>query len=290
MQQSGPETVRPDGTGREGSAKGLEPLIELSDVTVRYGAGPGSVLAVDKFSLAIPQRCFLSIIGPSGCGKSSVLNLIAGYHKPSSGTVRMNGIEIVGPGPERMVVHQQSTALLPWFSAARNVALALTARGQPKAAAREGARHYLNMVGLAGFDDHPIYQLSGGMRQRLALARALATEAKVILLDEPLGAIDALQRAVLQDLLIRLWDETHTCFVMITHSVEEAVYVSTDVISMSARPGRIIRQQKFDFNRSALAGANSHVRASPEFAKAEEELYETLTAASSGKTAPSEGD
>lgn len=256
------------------------PLIELSDVTVRYGSGQSEVLAVDGLSLDIPEGSFFSIIGPSGCGKSSILNLIAGYHFPSSGAVRIDGREISGPGPDRMVVHQQTTALLPWRNAEQNVALALQARGRSRAEAREGARHYLDTVGLNGFAEHPIYQLSGGMRQRLALARALATEAKVILLDEPLGAIDALQRSVLQDLLLRLWQGAGTTFVMITHSVEEAVYLSTDVVAMSARPGAIIQRRSLTFNRAALADGDSHVRGSPAFAAAEEDLYETLIAAS----------
>lgn len=276
MQDAETDSFRQVRTAQGG---GERPLIELVDVTVRYGEGANSVLAVEGLSLAIPKTAFVSIIGPSGCGKSSVMNLIAGYHLPSAGRVEINGQAIVGPGPDRMVVHQQTTALLPWFDAERNVALALTARGKSKAEAREGARHYLSMVGLSGFESTPIYQLSGGMRQRLALARALATEASVILLDEPLGAIDALQRAVLQDLLIRLWHESGACFVMITHSVDEALYVSTEVVSMSARPGRILRQQGFGFNRATLDSGNSHIRASPEFAAAQQELYETLIAA-----------
>ncbi len=187
---------------------GTRPLIELVDVTVRYGAGASSVLAVEGLSLAIPATGSVTIIGRSGCGKSSVLNLIAGSRLPTSGRVEINGQPIVGPERDRMVVHQQTTTLLPCFDAERNVALALTARGKSKAEAREGARHYLSIVGLSGFESTPIY--------------------------------------------------------MINRSVDEALYVSTEVVSMSARPGRILHRQGFDYNRATRESGNSHIRASLE--------------------------
>lgn len=260
----------------------VRPILELSGVTVRYGQGERATLAVSGFNLALEEKSFVSLIGPSGCGKSSVLNLMAGYLSPTEGQVLMEGRPVLGPGPDRMVVHQQTTALLPWLSVEDNVALGLRARGMSKAVSRAAAQQYLEMVRLAGFGKHPIYQLSGGMRQRVALARALATEAKVVLLDEPLGAIDALQRGIMQDLLLRLWAESGRTFFLITHSVEEALYLGTTVLAMSSRPGRIVAQRAASFGRAALQGDGTRVRTAPEFSSTEADLLEILTAAGEG--------
>ncbi|MGE0237639.1 MAG: ABC transporter ATP-binding protein [Parvibaculaceae bacterium] len=260
------------------------PLLELRNITVRYQSGGRDVLAVEGLDLVVPERSFVSLIGPSGCGKSSVLNVMAGYLRPVSGEALMLGSAIVGPGPDRSVVHQQTSALLPWLNVEDNVALGLLAQNLPKARRREAAKHYLELVRLSGFEKHPIYHLSGGMRQRVALARALATESKVVLLDEPLGAIDALQRGLMQDFLLRLWSESGRSFFLITHSVDEAIYLGTSVLAMSPRPGRIIARRDTDFGRRALREGGPKVRRSSEFLALQSELLEILTSAGSGET------
>ncbi len=253
-----------------------EPTMKLSDVTVSYQLKAGPLIALDNVNLDVSEGSFVSLIGPSGCGKSTILNLMAGYIKPTRGQVLMMGKPVEGPGPDRMVVHQSSSALLPWLSVADNVGLGLRAKGVPKAKRKEIVRNYLDLVSLGGFGDHPIYHISGGMQQRVALARALATEAPVVLLDEPLGAIDALQREVMQDLLLDIWNRTRRTFVLVTHSVEEAVYLSTDIVVMSARPGRVLRRSSVSFGAQAVAEGSSKVKAEQPFVTAQSELMNQL--------------
>ena len=250
--------------------------MKLSDVTVSYQLKTGPLIALDNVNLDVSEGSFVSLIGPSGCGKSTILNLMAGYIKPTRGQVLMMGKPVEGPGPDRMVVHQSSSALLPWLSVADNVGLGLRAKGVPKAKRKEIVRNYLDLVSLGGFGDHPIYHISGGMQQRVALARALATEAPVVLLDEPLGAIDALQREVMQDLLLDIWNRTRRTFVLVTHSVEEAVYLSTDIVVMSARPGRVLRRSSVSFGAQAVAEGSSKVKAEQPFVTAQSELMNQL--------------
>lgn len=250
--------------------------MKLSDVTVSYQLKAGPLIALDNVNLDVSEGSFVSLIGPSGCGKSTILNLMAGYIKPTRGQVLMMGKPVEGPGPDRMVVHQSSSALLPWLSVADNVGLGLRAKGVPKAKRKEIVRNYLDLVSLGGFGDHPIYHISGGMQQRVALARALATEAPVVLLDEPLGAIDALQREVMQDLLLDIWNRTRRTFVLVTHSVEEAVYLSTDIVVMSARPGRVLRRSLVSFGAQAVAEGSSKVKAEQPFVTAQSELMNQL--------------
>ena len=250
--------------------------MKLSDVTVSYQLKTGPLIALDNVNLDVSEGSFVSLIGPSGCGKSTILNLMAGYIKPTRGQVLMMGKPVEGPGPDRMVVHQSSSALLPWLSVADNVGLGLRAKGVPKAKRKEIVRNYLDLVSLGGFGDHPIYHISGGMQQRVALARALAPEAPVVLLDEPLGAIDALQREVMQDLLLDIWNRTRRTFVLVTHSVEEAVYLSTDIVVMSARPGRVLRRSSVSFGAQAVAEGSSKVKAEQPFVTAQSELMNQL--------------
>lgn len=252
------------------------PLLELRNLTVRYASGGKQVLAVDNLDLTIGDKSFVTLIGPSGCGKSSVLNVMAGYLAPSSGQALMQCAPITGPGPDRAVVHQQTTALLPWLNVEDNVGLGLLSQKLTKAQRREAAKHYLELVRLSGFEKTAIYHLSGGMRQRVALARALATESKVVLLDEPLGAIDALQRGMMQDFLLQLWAESGRSFFLITHSVEEAIYLGTSVLTMSSRPGRIIARHDVGFGRDALRQGGAKIRAGTAFVKVQAELLELL--------------
>ena len=246
--------------------------IQLKNISKTFG----NHTALSGLDLDIADGEFVALVGPSGCGKSTILNLMAGYIKPTRGQVLMMGKPVEGPGPDRMVVHQSSSALLPWLSVADNVGLGLRAKGVPKAKRKEIVRNYLDLVSLGGFGDHPIYHISGGMQQRVALARALATEAPVVLLDEPLGAIDALQREVMQDLLLDIWNRTRRTFVLVTHSVEEAVYLSTDIVVMSARPGRVLRRSSVSFGAQAVAEGSSKVKAEQPFVTAQSELMNQL--------------
>ncbi len=230
--------------------------MKLSDVTVSYQLKAGPLIALDNVNLDVSEGSFVSLIGPSGCGKSTILNLMAGYIKPTRGQVLMMGKPVEGPGPDRMVVHQSSSALLPWLSVADNVGLGLRAKGVPKAKRKEIVRNYLDLVSLGGFGDHPIYHISGGMQQRVALARALATEAPVVLLD--------------------IWNRTRRTFVLVTHSVEEAVYLSTDIVVMSARPGRVLRRSSVSFGAQAVAEGSSKVKAEQPFVTAQSELMNQL--------------
>lgn len=259
--------------------------LELRNVTVRYQSDGRDVIAVEDFSAVVPPSSFVSVIGPSGCGKSSVLNVMAGYLRPTKGEAIMGGKPIMGPGPDRVVVHQQTSALLPWLNVQDNVALGLLAQGLSKKQRREAAKHYLDLVRLSGFEKHPIYHLSGGMRQRVALARALATESKIVLLDEPLGAIDALQREMMQDFLLKLWAESKRSFFLITHSVEEAIYLSTRVLAMSARPGKIIAHRDTDFGLRALNAPATKLKTSAEFVALHAELLDILISTSSPNSA-----
>lgn len=272
-----------DSTDAEIAQAGQEQeTLELRNVSIRYQSEGRDVIAVEDFSAVVPPGSFVSVIGPSGCGKSSVLNVMAGYLRPTAGEATMGGMPIVGPGPDRVVVHQQTSALLPWLNVQDNVALGLLAQGLSKRQRREAAQHYLDLVRLSGFEKHPIYHLSGGMRQRVALARALATESKIVLLDEPLGAIDALQREMMQDFLLKLWAESKRSFFLITHSVEEAIYLSTRVLAMSARPGKIIAHRDIDFGQQALSAASVKVKTSAGFIALQAEMLEILISSSTG--------
>lgn len=252
-------------------------IIKLERVSVVYETRRGRVLAVEDLNLDVPRGGFVSVIGPSGCGKSTMLNLIAGFLYPTSGHVLINGEPIRGPGSDRAVVHQQTGALLPWLNTEENVAIALRVAGVPRKARLVTANQYLDLVGLGGFGKHAIYELSGGMQQRVAVARALAAESQIVLMDEPLAALDALQREVMQDFLLDIWAKTKRTFFMITHSVEEAVYLGSKVVAMSARPGRILFARRLTFGETALAKSGVQVKQTSEFVRVQGELLAKLT-------------
>ncbi|MFF4800554.1 ABC transporter ATP-binding protein [Streptomyces sp. NPDC001351] len=210
-------------------------MIRLEGVEVRYG----DALAVAATDLEFSEGSFTSLLGPTGCGKSTLLNVVAGFVPPSGGRVLMDDAPVTGPGPERGVVFQHY-ALLPWFTARGNVEFALKRFGLPRAERRDRALAALDDVGLAdAAEKHPA-QLSGGMRQRVALARALAAEPQVLLMDEPFGALDAITRRRMQQLLAELWQRTGTTVVFVTHDVDEALALSQRIVVMAAGPGRVI--------------------------------------------------
>ena len=218
------------------TGKSYDYEIEISGVTQEFEKKDGKFLALDTVNLNVEQNEFICVVGPSGCGKTTLLNIIAGLCKPTTGTVKVRGELVTGPGKGKGVVFQQY-ALYPWLTVEKNVEFGM--KGVPKAERAEIAKKYIDLVGLSKFAKAYPKELSGGMKQRVAIARAYATAPEVLLMDEPFGALDAQTRAQLQENLLKTWEqERKTCF-FITHDVEEAVLLATKIIIMSAGPGHI---------------------------------------------------
>ncbi|MBW9220359.1 ABC transporter ATP-binding protein [Methanothermococcus sp. SCGC AD-155-N22] len=216
----------------------MENILEIRNVSKKFVSKNKEILAVDNITFNVRYNEFLSIVGPSGCGKSTLLRMIAGLEKPTSGEILMEGKKIEGPGAERGLVFQQYT-LLPWRNVLDNVAFGLEIRGLPKKERYEIAKRFIKMIGLEGFEEAYPYELSGGMQQRVAIARTLANDPKIVLMDEPFGALDTQTRTILQHELLKIWEKEKKTVLFVTHSVDEAVYLSDRVIVMTARPGRI---------------------------------------------------
>lgn len=252
----------------------------IDDVSVIYPAADGRppVSALSKINLLIEDTEFVVALGASGCGKSTLLNLIAGFLSPSSGTLTLDGNIVAGPGADRAVVFQKH-ALLPWLNVLDNVAFGLQLRGINKEKRYEMANRFVGLLGLEGFQKAPVYQLSGGMQQRVGIARALTCDPKILLMDEPLGALDALTREKAQELILNIWNDTHKSIFLITHSVEEALFMGTKLVVMSPRPGRITHVFDLPFSRKFLAGAPARqVKASPEFIQIREDVLKIIFA------------
>ena len=220
------------------TGKSYDYEIEISGVTQEFEKKDGKFLALDTVNLNVEQNEFICVVGPSGCGKTTLLNIIAGLCKPTTGTVKVRGELVTGPGKGKGVVFQQY-ALYPWLTVEKNVEFGMRMKGVPKAERAEIAKKYIDLVGLSKFAKAYPKELSGGMKQRVAIARAYAANPEVLLMDEPFGALDAQTRTQLQTELLETWErEKKTCF-FITHDVEEAIILAQRVIIMSARPGRI---------------------------------------------------
>ena len=220
------------------TGKSYDYEIEISGVTQEFEKKDGKFLALDTVNLNVEQNEFICVVGPSGCGKTTLLNIIAGLCKPTTGTVKVRGELVTGPGKGKGVVFQQY-ALYPWLTVEKNVEFGMRMKGVPKAERAEIAKKYIDLVGLSKFAKAYPKELSSGMKQRVAIARAYATAPEVLLMDEPFGALDAQTRAQLQENLLKTWEqERKTCF-FITHDVEEAVLLATKIIIMSAGPGHI---------------------------------------------------
>jgi NitT/TauT family transport system ATP-binding protein len=215
--------------------KPSNPIIEIKGVSKVYG---NDVVALDNIHIAFETGHLTSLLGPSGCGKTTLLKIVAGLLQPTAGEVLVKGKPITGPGPERAFVFQDF-ALMPWASVLDNAAFGLKMQGVARSEREDKARHYIREVGLAGFETKYPHELSGGMRQRVGLARALAVNADVLLMDEPFSAVDEQTRRKFQEDLIRLREVENKTFLFVTHSIEEAVYVSDRIIMLSPRPGRI---------------------------------------------------
>ena len=224
-------------------------LVAIRGVSQRFGAGPSGVAALDSISLEIPDAQFVAVVGPSGCGKSTLLSLVAGLRLPSSGTVLCDGEPITAPMPRKVGMIFQEANLLPWLSAVDNVAFPLKLRRVTKAERLAAARRMLELTGLAGFEDRLPHQLSGGMKQRVAIARGLVQNPAVLLMDEPFASLDEQTRMVLGDELLRIWSETRKTVLFVTHSLNEAVYLADRVVVLSARPGRVVDDVLVDLPR-----------------------------------------
>jgi NitT/TauT family transport system ATP-binding protein len=213
--------------------------ISIASVTKRFETGDSVVTALENINLAVQDREIVTLVGASGCGKSTLLNLIAGFEIPTVGQVLVDGRPIKGPGPDRGVVFQQ-TALFPWLSVEDNVAFGLSLRAnQGKTDRRQVVERMLQRTGLSPFRERRPAELSGGMRQRAALASVLAINPSTLLMDEPFGALDSLTRSIMQDFLLEIWEEQRKTVVLVTHDIDEAIYLADRTVVMTAHPGRI---------------------------------------------------
>jgi len=217
-----------------------EPAVRMEGVRKTFRSGGREVVALDGIDLAVAPGELVCLLGPSGCGKSTLLNAIAGFAPPTAGTLAANGREVVGPGPDRAMVFQEY-ALFPWMTVEANVAFGLELKGEPRAAIAGRVGALLRQLGLWEFRDRFPKDLSGGMRQRVAIARVLAIDPPMLLMDEPFGALDALTRRNLQDELLRIWSSLQKTIVFVTHGIEEAIYLADRVVVMTYRPGRVKR-------------------------------------------------
>ena len=246
----------------------------IENATVIYPGVEGGLPteALQQINLTMDDGDFVVAIGASGCGKSTLLNLIAGFLAPSEGRIMLDGAVVEGPSADRSVVFQKH-ALLPWLDVRDNIEFGLMLQGHEKKDRNKVADRFIKLLGLSGFEDSPVYALSGGMQQRVGIARALTCDPKLLLMDEPLGALDALTREKAQELILHLWHDTGKSIFFITHSVEEALFMGTRLIVMSPRPGRITHEFNLPFSKQFLDGISARtVKASPEFIKIREEI------------------
>ena len=237
-----------------------EPKIIFRNVDKKFGTGPAAFEALRDFNLEIADGEIVTVVGPSGCGKSTVMNIAAGLLPLTSGDCLVHGKAVTGPGPDRGVIFQQY-ALFPWLTVRKNVEFGLKLQGMAASERRKRAEHYIEMVGLTDFADALPKMLSGGMKQRCAIARAYAVNPEVLLMDEPFGALDALTRVRLQEQLLETWSQDKRTIMFITHDVDEAVFLANRVIVMAARPGRL--KEVIDVNLPYPR--NDDIRLSEEF-------------------------
>ena len=244
----------------------------IDDISMRFELPNGSaVQALQNVTLDLKEGEIMAVLGPSGCGKTTLLNIVAGFLAPTDGRVVLNGHDVAGPAPERGMVFQKG-ALFEWMDVRKNVSFGPDMKGMPKKETDEIVDHLLNTVGLGEFKDKAVYELSGGMQQRVALARCLANEPDVILMDEPLGALDALTREKMQGLVLNLWKETGKTIILITHSVEEALLLGERLVVMAPRPGRIHKEYNLPFAELGVGADLREVKKHADFNNVREEI------------------
>jgi len=246
-------------------------VIEVRGVHKEFAKGERRVLALQDIDLTVAQHEFVAILGPSGCGKSTLLNMVAGFDRPTRGSVQVEGEQIVEPSPRRCVVFQEP-ALFPWLTVMDNVVFGPRNRRQPAAEYRPRAAQIIEQVGLRGFEASYPAELSGGMRQRVGIARVLIMEPKVLLMDEPFGSLDAQTRTLMQELLLALWERHHQTVLFITHDIEEALLLADRVCVMTARPGRIKKSIEVPMPRPR----SIELTLSPEFNALRREVLELI--------------
>lgn len=250
--------------------------LSIDKISMRFDLPNGShVQALKDISLEIKTGELMSVLGPSGCGKTTLLNIIAGFLAPTQGKMTLNNHLITGPDAERGMVFQQG-ALFEWMSVRENVSFGPRMKGQREAEWRDNVDHLLDIVGLRDFKEKSVFELSGGMQQRVALARCLANDPDVILMDEPLGALDALTREKMQGLVLKLWKETGKTIILITHSVEEALLLGERLLVLAPRPGRIHREYRLPFADMGVGQDLREVKKHPEFGEKREEILSMI--------------
>ena len=231
----------------------LQGHIALDGVGIRLGEGARAFEAVQDFSLTVLPGEFVCLLGPSGCGKSTLLGALAGHLATSAGSIRLDGERIYRPSPQRGLVFQHHT-LFPWKRVIENVAFGLKMQGVPRAQRTERAAELLRLIGLEGFEQRYPAELSGGMQQRVEIARVLINRPRVLLMDEPFGALDAMTRQMMQELLLDIWTRIRTTVLFVTHDIDEALFLADRIVVMSARPGRILEEICVDFARPRGSG------------------------------------
>jgi NitT/TauT family transport system ATP-binding protein/sulfonate transport system ATP-binding protein len=247
--------------------------LSIRDVSRTFpgGRGHAATQALSATSLEVADNDFITILGPSGCGKSTLLRIVAGLDVASSGQVLLDGAPVAGPGADRGMVFQSYT-LFPWLTVRENICFGLRERGVPAARQDEVAGHFIAQVGLRGFEGHYPKMLSGGMQQRTALARALANDPKVLLMDEPFGALDHQTRELMQELLLDIWEKHRKTVLFVTHDIDEAIFMANRVVVMSARPGRIKHEEAIAFPHPR----DYRIKTTPEFARHKARLTDEI--------------
>ena len=250
--------------------------LRVNNISMEFSLPDGSFVdALKNVSLDLHEGELMTILGPSGCGKTTLLNIIAGFLTPTSGEVILNGKIVSGPGAERGMVFQQG-ALFEWMNVRKNIAFGPSMKGIPSTQINQHVDELLETVGLHGFGEKNIYELSGGMQQRVALARCLANDPDVILMDEPLGALDALTREKMQDLILKVWKETGKTIILITHSVEEALLLGERLLVMAPRPGHIHEEYRLPFAEHAIETNLREVKKHEEYVSKREEILSLI--------------